>query len=187
MSANRNVTVYDNRGEDCCKSILMYGNVIDAVVDKNVLHDTDGIVVWGSNSNGQGLPADMYVSFRNNHVSGVSPLTKNTSIDVTSGRFISGPFGEAGSYSCTMVYGVDIRGNTVVGSPEIGEDQVVPNETEAAPWQGDRAQQLYVQLARNQGQTDRRPHKYHRHGQFPRSDEVGRALYPRDRGDRPAK
>lgn len=35
-----------------------------------------------------------------------------------------------------MVYGVDIRGNTVVGSPEIGEDQVVPNETEAAPWQG---------------------------------------------------
>lgn len=136
MSANRNVTVYDNRGEDCCKSILMYGNVIDAVVDKNVLHDTDGIMVWGSNSNGQGLPADMYVSFRNNHVSGVSSLTKNTSIDVTSGRFISGPFGEAGSYSCTMVYGVDIRGNTVVGSPEIGEDQVVPNETEAAPWQG---------------------------------------------------
>lgn len=136
MSANRNVTVYANRGEDCCKSILMYGNVIDAVVDANVLKDTDGIMVWGSNSDGQGLPADMYISFRNNHVSGVSPLTKNTSIDVTSGRFISGIFGRAGSYSCTMVYAVDIRGNTVVGSPEIDESQVVSGETEAAPWQG---------------------------------------------------
>lgn len=130
----------------------MYGNVIDAVVDKNVLHDTDGIVVWGSNSNGQGLPADMYVSFRNNHVSGVSPLTKNTSIDVTSGRFISGPFGEAGSYSCTMVYGVDIRGNTVVGSPEIGEDQVVPNETEAAPWRGSCS--TAVRTARTESRTN---------------------------------
>ena len=141
MSANENVTVYDNYGEDCCKSILMYGNVIDAAVDSNTVVDTDGIMVWGSNSgnaynDGQGLPADMYISIRGNHVSGASPLTHNTSIDVTSGRFIGGMFGQAGSYSCTMVYAVDIRGNTVEGDPSITQDMVVPNETEAAPWQG---------------------------------------------------
>lgn len=110
FTPNKNITIYNNTGNDNTQGIVMFGNGYDVVAAKNTLSNTAGIVVWGING-ARDFPS-YFIRVAGNTITGTSRRGNRSGIGMETGRW-SGP---NAPYLDVIGYGLEIIGNRLIGN-----------------------------------------------------------------------
>ena len=123
-------TIYNNYANSCSKGFWLYGDCIDCVVTENNLIDGEGVFGYTCyilNENRARINVCYFNRMEENNTSGFSSKGKHCGIGIQAGV-------ETENTEHILVYGVDIRNNSIYGGIAIPKSSHV--ESEAPPING---------------------------------------------------
>ncbi len=114
-----NTIYYKNTIKNCTKGLWFYGYITDSVMSDNVSINSLGTFIHAAHNYGQNrLQFDWYNRIQNTTITGVSRKTNIASIAFNAGRAGATSETAYGQFYSTLIYGTEVRNNTIVGDLE---------------------------------------------------------------------